>query len=825
MNRNGNKKQLLLIHLLIAIITALLLSYTLFSELLVSGTVDGMIQIEATAKKARKSLGTDIRIISVSVDGESIPLDTLDRFGEWEQRDGVILIASPQEPRYLEYHVESAQKLEVVFQKHEGSGIARIKVNGKSIAMADLYSKDWDSVVYTRKLGEISIFQHKVIFGLLTIFLWISISFLQYLIRYMKENKKKRIAMFVVVLLSLMIYKLSDCISDRAALMICLCIIWFASILSVTFYYLEQCDKYGENWKNLTALFVPGILSSIYVYIVVELVTGNYDWNMDYAVGNTLIYLVIYLIVYFIGRSALVATVGQIVISYLFAVVNFYVTSFRGTPIVPQDFLAAGTAKNVFLNYKYTIPNEIFISALLFIAYLIVLGSFHGIHRQKKHAVLCGTIPAAIIIALIAGDVFFAQPLDLWNLNMNLKTYGLALSFISSVREAAIQEPEGYSQSDIENHIDMFVENKEKNNDAEMFRPTVIAIMNESFSDLKEVDPELDDDAYLSYYKSLRDHAVKGKIYVSVLGGGTANTEYEFLTGNSMSFLPGALPYQQYVTRDGTYGITQILKARGYKTIAIHPYDGRGYNRYRVYPRLGFDEFLDIDDFENPELVRDEYTSDRCSYQKIIEKYEENQGSGNPAFIFNVTMQNHSGYDTGYFGDDVLRVKGYEGKFPKVEEYLTLIKKSDEALSDLLDYFSKVEEPVVVVLFGDHQPAVEEEFYSEMNGKPSSEWSLAEVQQKYATPFFIWANYDIEEKQDIITSANYLSTLLFETAGMEEVPYQQFLSELHEQIPAINLNGYMKADGGWYTSKFDEPLLQQYWIWQYANMFDKKIHY
>lgn len=342
MNRNGNKKQLLLIHLLIAIITALLLSYTLFSELLVSGTVDGMIQIEATAKKARKSLGTDIRIISVSVDGESIPLDTLDRFGEWEQRDGVILIASPREPRYLEYHVESAQKLEVVFQKHEGSGIARIKVNGKSIAMADLYSKDWDSVVYTRKLGEISIFQHKVIFGLLTIFLWISISFLQYLIRYMKENKKKRIAMFVVVLLSLMIYKLSDCISDRAALMICLCIIWFASILSVTFYYLEQCDKYGENWKNLTALFVPGILSSIYVYIVVELVTGNYDWNMDYAVGNTLIYLVIYLIVYFIGRSALVATVGQIVISYLFAVVNFYVTSFRGTPIVPQDFLAAG---------------------------------------------------------------------------------------------------------------------------------------------------------------------------------------------------------------------------------------------------------------------------------------------------------------------------------------------------------------------------------------------------------------------------------------------------------------------------------------------------
>ena len=825
MNKSENKKRSIIVHLLIAVIISVVLSHTVFSELFISGSVDGTIRIEATAKKNILALGTDIRVASVAVDGQEIPLDELECSGPWEQRDGVILIVNPQEPGYLQYHVESAGELEVVFQKHEGSGIAKIEVNGKSVARTDLYSKEWDSVACTRKLGKVSIFQHKAVFILLTVFFWMSISLPKYLIGYLKEDRKKRIAIVTAALALAAACMLSGGIADKIAFAGSLLIVWFVLILSVPFHCLEQCEKYGENLKSTVSFIVSGILSSVYVYIVIELVNGNNNWNLDYAVGNTLVYLAIYLLIYFMGRSVTIAAVGQVLVCYLFAVANFYVKLFRGTPIVPEDLLAAGTAKNVFLNYKYTLPNEIIVGVLLLAAYLIVLGGFYGLRRRKKKAVLAGTLPASIIVALIAADAFFAQSLDLWNLNNNVQKYGLALSFISNVRRSVIQQPEGYSKSDVESHVDMFVENEEQTDSTEEFNPTVIAIMNETFSNLKEVDPELDDDVYLSYYKSLSDHVVKGKMYVSVLGGGTANTEYEFLTGNSISFLPGSLPYQQYVTKDGTYCITQILKARGYKTIAIHPYDGKGYNRYRVYPRFGFDEFLDINDFEDPELVRNLYTSDRCSYEKIIEKFEENQGSGNPAFIFNVTMQNHSGYETGYFGDDVLRVEGYEGQFPKVEEYLTLIKKSDEALSGLLDYFSNVDEPVVIVLFGDHQPAVEEEFYQAMNGKPSSEWSLEEVQQKYVTPFFIWANYDIEEKQNVVTSANYLSTLLFETAGMKEVPYQKFLSELHEKIPAININGYMKEDGKWYTSKADEPLLQQYWIWQYANMFDKKIHY
>ena len=159
------------------------------------------------------------------------------------------------------------------------------------------------------------------------------------------------------------------------------------------------------------------------------------------------------------------------------------------------------------------------------------------------------------------------------------------------------------------------------------------------------------------------------------LGGGTANTEYEFLTGNSMAFLSGNVPYQQFILRKGTYSIAQILKNRGYYTIGIHPYYKKGYFRFKVYPLLGFDEFLDIESFNNPELVRGIYPSDKASYEKVIECYEQNRLSGKPLFIFNVTMQNHSGYDTSAFGNNVIRIPGYEGEFFKAEEYLTLIKK------------------------------------------------------------------------------------------------------------------------------------------------------
>lgn len=182
-------------------------------------------------------------------------------------------------------------------------------------------------------------------------------------------------------------------------------------------------------------------------------------------------------------------------------------------------------------------------------------------------------------------------------------------------------------------------------------------------------------------------------------------------------------------------------------------------------------------------------------------------------------------YDTGYFTENAVRIPGHEGEFPNAEEYLTLIRESDAAIPMLIDYFSKIEDPTVIVFFGDHQPMLEESFYETLAGKPLTEWTLAEAQSRYIVPFFIWANYEIDAEENVFTSANFLSELMFEKAGMKLLPYQEFLKSVREEIPAMDGSSWRDADGNWEVLDTSQPILEEYWRLQYRNMFDKKIHY
>ena len=177
---------------------------------------------------------------------------------------------------------------------------------------------------------------------------------------------------------------------------------------------------------------------------------------------------------------------------------------------------------------------------------------------------------------------------------------------------------------------------------------------------------------------------------------------------------------------------------------------------------------------------------------------------------------------SGFFGENVISIPEIEGKFPDVEEYLTLIKKSDDAFKLLIDYFSQVEEPTIILMFGDHQPNISEKFYEQIMGKPIWEFSLEETQRRYEVPFFIWANYDIPEQNEVYISSNYLSGLLLETAGMSMTPYQNFVLDVREKIPAMNMIGYLGDDGQWhyYTEENQyRELLNKYWDIQYNGMF------
>lgn len=809
--------------LLIIIAISILLPYTMLSERFSNHLADATIVITDTAQKNSKSGGTDVRIARMRIDDEEFPLDKLEKSSGWRYEDSIWMAVNPGSPETMTCHVTDVRRVEIYFQRHEGSGIAEVSINGKRAGRIDLYSPTWKDFEFKHNVGAVSIQKHFGLFILVVLLVAGSVHMAPYAWKVWKRRDDRVRWCGTILGFYTVLWIGSLCAHQNTYAIEC--VVWTGFMLTGgigTCEYLNEKNFHiGKHEKMANGFWLLVLAYSI--FFAVELVGSNVE-NLAgiYILGNLAIYFLMLLILYMITRTVTGAFLLPAVLTYIFAVANYFVGSFRGTPITPGDFLAAGTAKNVFLNYTYKFQWEMFVALWFLIFGFVLTWYLFGFQRESGREVRVWILPLVVLATVIIGGPFFEPELDLWNLNYNVEQYGIAMSFVSNVRSMHIEKPNGYSSNDSEAEYAEFIE--EPGSD-QGFHPNVIAIMNESFSDLSVISSKLNNEEYLSYFNSLQDNFVKGHLLVYPIGGGTANTEYEFLTGNSMEFLQGTIPYQQFINKDGTYSIAQILKARGYNTIGIHPYSKNGYGRYRVYPRLGFDEFLDIADFDNPELVRDRYTSDEASYDKVIEEFEKNQSSGKPAFIFNVTMQNHSGYDTGYFKDNAVRVPGYEGQFSNAEEYLTLIKKSDEALHVLLDYFSSVKEPTVIVFFGDHQPMVETEFYETLVGKPISEWTLAEAQKRYIVPFFIWANYDIEAQDDMFISANYLSELLFEKAGMDLVPYQQFLKEARAQIPAMNGNGYLDREGNWHETSETNPLLQEYWRLQYRNMFDKKIHY
>ena len=265
------------------------------------------------------------------------------------------------------------------------------------------------------------------------------------------------------------------------------------------------------------------------------------------------------------------------------------------------------------------------------------------------------------------------------------------------------------------------------------------------------------------------------------------------------------------------------LKSLGYETYAMHPYYASGWNRDKVYPLLGFDSFYSSADFYGSTYERG-YIDDSSCVDKIIETYEK-KDAGTPAFIFNVTMQNHSPYTDGYQNlQGNVTVDGTVSA--QLSEYLTLVKLSDAALEKLIDYFETQDEPTVIVFFGDHQPtdAVVEPIWN-LEGKSSSDLTEEENQLRYKVPYVIWANYDIEEESNLALSANYLSTKVAKVAGLGLTKYQSFLSQMSEVLPVVNAVGYVDTDGTCHYLKEatgeEKTWLDNYEILQYYRMFDQ----
>lgn len=587
---------------------------------------------------------------------------------------------------------------------------------------------------------------------------------------------------------------------------------------------VEMSEKYHRWFARILFIIAP-----FYGFCLIEWIMCNFPFQMTPTIlvlNYILFFLIFAFLQVFINNVRCSLSIGMI-LCLVFGMANSFVGKFRGMMIRTADIYAVKTAMNVSESYEFIFDWYMVIGILMTVAFvLICVRCEYNEKSLKRRMIKSGLVITSIVVfGLVVFNRGFltkhnVRP-DSWGEWQSIKDHGSLWDVVAGIPFLWIEEPENYSQEEVEKILqsDTVIDSSElqSNNDFGGQVPNIIMIMNESFVDLEAFGSGFTaEEELLPFFNTLKEDVIKGEVVVPTYGGGTCNTEFESITGCTTAFLPdGALPFMSYVKKD-MENLGNVLK--NHEAIFAHPFKSTGWNRQNVYSLFGFEDVYFEEDYDGVEELRG-YVSDFGNYKKIVEYYESTYESGKNIFLFNVTMQNHGGYETENF--DGTSIVGKEGVYPMAEEYLTLIKKSDEAFQWLLEYFEEREEPVIVCMFGDHYPSVEEELYAEL----LENYTCSETEKdmlRYRTPFLIWSNYDIEEKEGLILSTNYLPVLLLETAELPLTSYQNYLLKLYNEWPVVSEYGLLDSSGMWYDweSVEDNQKLKEYKKIQYYSFFE-----
>lgn len=590
----------------------------------------------------------------------------------------------------------------------------------------------------------------------------------------------------------------------------------------VVFMKIELSNRMPWVWTGMMFLLASAASTFLIQYMLIDITKYKFISN-EKILLNMLCYFILHLMVLFFTNNSKLSCLIAYVFSIVLGFIDYFVYDFRGNEFTYSDLKSIGTGLSVAKNYTFSLDYKcvfvIFVS-ILFCSLIMKLSV-----KFKKPWFM--RLIVGLLVAICAINIYFQTvdvSSDTWNMSGTCHN-GFILKFFVEIRDSFVPKPKGYSIEAIQKLASQYTEKDNSHSEATVENPTIIVIMNESFSDLRVLGDIETNEELMPFIDSLSENTLKGYALSSIYGGKTANSEWEYMTGNSMAFLKGgSVVYQQYIDKQ-PHSLVSTLKNMDYTCVAMHPYFKNGWSRNKVYSMLGYDEKHFIEDFDRSQLMRD-YITDEELYRKIIKRYE-NKSKDEKLYIMGVTMQNHSSYD--YKGKHYKQYIYKDGKSDsRLNQYLQLVHESDAAIKELITYFSNVDDPVEIVFFGDHQPGFGTAFYEDIFEKDLSDPTLDESEKSYRVPFFIWTNY--ETKSDIvdITSLNYLSTLTLERANIDLPAYNQFLAKMMKVVPAINSQGYYSIMNGKFmpikeATGEEAQWLLDYNMLQYDNMFgDKK---
>lgn len=566
------------------------------------------------------------------------------------------------------------------------------------------------------------------------------------------------------------------------------------------------------------------LLMPLVSFFTVEYLSFNSLRSMSFGViaANLILYYCIY--VFFTALTGHTAWGGTISASLLvvLGIVNHFTLLYRGTALLPTDIYSFKTAASVAGRYSF-LPDEQTAAALVVLFVICtLLFRMGGKLRRKERAAAAILSTVLVFCAVLLSGTWAMEKLSIviesWDQTESSKKNGFMQNMVGNLNGMTVSQPKSYSESRAAQLIGAAPSGNAKEPDV---LPNIIAIMLESFSDPRNIyDFSVSEEPLEHFYaRGEEENGKAGLCLVPPFGGSTSLSEYEFLTGNSNLFLGGMAPLQQYV-RGETSSAAAIAAEAGYScSVGINCASGKNWGRDEAYPLLGFSEFISE---ESPEFSDREIVHGWTSDASLVRVIEDKIDSEDALFLYANSMEGHGSYDDPSLETRV-RADGLERDYPDLDQYLTLLEDTDEAMESLFSYLEESDEPTIVLLFGDHYPVLDTSLYEELERKSGIDRDpIGEDLIIHATPYLFWANYpvDFDEIPDVL-SANFLAPYLFRAAGVQGSRYTDYLYSLSREYPVVSLHGIVDAEGNILQYDEDDPAcsdILDYAMVQYRQM-------
>ncbi len=602
---------------------------------------------------------------------------------------------------------------------------------------------------------------------------------------------------------------------------------------------LNQLSVKQKNWLKYTLVaisivFVVG-LSNLYLQwcqndLSFDLaVKFAFSWHTEKFLLACLVLLMIFLFLVAVLGSFLFGTFFYLVGIGILGYANYLKMTYRKEPIYPDDLKMI---KEFGLLKDMTGTTSFYLLAGMIL--LVVAGGCWAIYRSFKKDKKFQAIRVITLFTTIFALIYishFNNPNNLlrkaynktalwipYSQKMNYYNTGFIGGFLYNLKIDPMEKPKGYSEEkikEITSHYQKLAD--EKNKTASEEQPNIIYVMSESFSDPSRLNGvEITGDPLADYY-AVADQTYSGQMLSQNYGGGTANIEFEALTGFSMGLFNAQLttPYTMLVPKMNQLpSIVSTLKDQNYHTTAIHPYNTSMYKRKDVYEVLGFDEFISENTMTYTDTIEDNpYISDASAYQEVMDLLKEDD---TPQFIHLVTMQTHMPYDGKYQQLEYTAKTEDNSGISSLENYLQDISYSSQSLKAFTEELKKLSRRTLVVFWGDHLPGI----YSDTIQNSNEKHTLHETQ------FLMFDSQgELEKTEAPVTSPFYFAADLMNQTNQQTTGFYQLLLALQNELPAFERELYYQ-EGQWQReaqlNKKQAELYQAYEMIQYDIVSGEK---